>query len=203
MYYVYLKDEVATTKGFSETTHHDGSESHKMRLRLGCIGLNQQQNGRWMCYLGLNTKEVPPELAELVEEISFMTDIPASPHRERGVYRHESARAQVTASSGKIGSKVHITGKNLADVRELHHKILAGSVRPEESYEGEQNGMSRRKLEVELARLRVLELESKKLVADLFRLVVKLREESHRRWPFCTKDGMADRILKILYADNA
>ncbi len=188
MYNVYLKDEkVTANKGFMKTTHHDGSLSHHMRLHHGDGG----SDGRWRFVLGPDAKEVPPELAELVEEVSFMTDIPTVPHREWGVYRHESARAEVTASPDRKGSKVHITGKNLADVRELHHRILAGSIRPNESYEGAQDGMPRWELEMALRTARAK--------SEKFReLVEKLRRKDKRGWPFCTAGGMADEIEKIL-----
>lgn len=181
MYEVILNKGVTETKGFIRTTFRDGSTSELMRL--------ERRGDRRILPLGETETEVPPPLDWLVEEVSFMGDIPASPHREYGVYRHESARAQVTVSPGKPDAKVHITGKTIADVRELYHKILAGSIRPDESYEAPQEGMSRNEMAEALLKFK--------------ELAERFRRQDRRGWPFATKCGVADMIQEILHGGDA
>jgi len=80
---------------------------------------------------------------------------------------------------------------------------MAGSVRPIESYEGAQNGMSRGELDDELERLRNenmrLELSAYKfeeICVEVAWLAKTLREE---RWPLCTKLRMVRGLEAIIF----
>lgn len=179
MYEVILNKDVTKTKGFIRTTFRDGSISELMRL--------ERRGDRLILPFGEAETEVPPPLDWLVEEVSFMGDIPAVPHREYGVYRHESARAQVTKSRRRC-AKAYIVGKTIADVRELYHRILAGSIRPEESYEKPQTGKSRKEMEAAFAKFK--------------ELAERFRRQDGRGWPFATKGGVADMIQEILHGGS-
>jgi len=125
---VYLKDEA------------------EKRSILGVNICNKK--GRWYITLNELSEPIPEKIADIVEEISLIEYLPAEPKRESGLYYHETAKAEVTPSSasGKPITKVHITATKIGDIRTLFRLIRTGKVRPDESYEQEQGGMSYKEL---------------------------------------------------------
>lgn len=188
---VYLTDEVMKLEGFSNVTDGCGERGFPL------VRINDN-NGR--LYLNISYgNPVPAIVAGVVDEVSIFEVIPGQPSRETGIYNLESATAMVEFCHCDHGvvvrREITITAKTLEDAREILRRIKIGSIRPDESYEGQQSGMSRVELEAELARMKQGAngaLES--LKADLRTLC----RELEKGWPFCTKDGVRDRISTLL-----
>ncbi len=100
--------------------------------------------------------DIPDALKNLVVRISCHEEIPRMGPRESGVYRHGSAVCELTP--GERGNSrrelpvysLRIIADNMEDLRAILHMVKTGAIRPEESYEGRQNGKSRKQLENEL-----------------------------------------------------
>lgn len=202
---VYLRgDEVQKLPGFTTKPRRDhGQEWNEYELP----GLKlSHDNGRWHIPLSEPTEPVPAAVADIVEEISFYGQIPLFPRRERGIYRHESAEAEVESTGykdGRIG--VRIQAKNMEDLLHLYRKIKDGSIRPEQSFEGQQGGLSHAELEAELERTRQganstlesMELEKLKLESlknDLRTFYHELRNG----WPFRRTETIRLVIKEVL-----
>ena len=154
------------------------------------------EKGRWYTRLNDLSEPVPPVLADIVEEISFHGKIPFYVSREAGIYRYNTAEAEVdlNKSSDDEWNEVRINAKKMEDLRELFRRIKIGSIRPEpgESYGGEQRGLSRVELDVELKRFR----EGTKAI-NYF--IAKLCRE---KFPFCTKKWVVWRLRDLFYIDD-
>ena len=211
---VYLKgEEVKKIQGFHEKTKgHRGQEWTE--YYLPGVKLHQDK-GRWYTTLLYDTDKIPSVILDIVEEISLLETIPRFPARESGFYHLESAKGEVRNHDQH--KSVYLISQNMEDLRELFRRIQIGSIRPEESYEGEQSGLSRSELEAELAREKKYSAElaeginnqcaeilesQKKIVAGSLALkreitIFKNRIEKER-WPFCTKKRIAGEIEKVL-----
>ncbi len=151
---VYLKDgEVEKLDGFDTIDHRDGSKNYRVsRIDLW----RETRNGRLYVVLHELMESIPTLVADIVEEISLHELFPSEPKREAGIYLHGSARAEVEPKfiNGRMQNRVCATAKSMKDLRELYEAIRVGSIlRPDKSYEGKQDGMSRIQLEKELERL--------------------------------------------------
>ncbi|KKR78582.1 MAG: hypothetical protein UU25_C0037G0011 [Microgenomates group bacterium GW2011_GWB1_40_9] len=148
---VYFSEGVRKLPGFKSVPYGDGS-GDKIKLDgLELFGGKNQLYTMWN-----EGSPIPETLKHLVEKISCYETIPQMGHRESGIYRHKSAICDLMPrddGSGKREKKVYalkITAKNLEDIQELLHKVKTGTIRPEESYEGHQQGKSHVELEREL-----------------------------------------------------
>ncbi|MFA6898363.1 MAG: hypothetical protein WC250_03085 [Candidatus Paceibacterota bacterium] len=139
--------------------------------------------------------------------------------RERGIYRHQDAEAEVEIDDGPGGRQnflLMVKAEKLESAWALVRMIKAGTIRPTESFEGAQSGKSRAELEVELTQAecligaatttkRALETQLRKAQADLqlaqervmaaYKLATELAKEP---WPWCCKSTMTERLHKIL-----
>lgn len=148
---VYLKDEVEKLEGF--TTKQKEAKYEKWEEHW-LAGIRLEHNyGRWYFTLYDLNDRIPEVVANIVEEISFHTFVPLQPLRERGIYSHESCEAEVGVDSEGQKLWMRIRGKKMEDVRALYRKIRAGSIRPKESHEGQQGGLSRVELEAKVTEL--------------------------------------------------
>lgn len=151
---VYIKeDEIIKMSGFK--TIEKGGKNGQSWEEYDLSGIKLYfEKGRW--YTTLNIRDNTPDLIkDIVEEVSFLEYIPIKPWRESGVYKLGTAIAEIELSGKMCGDtvkKVFIKAENLGDIQEIFHKIKTGSIRPEESFEGEQSGLSRAELEEELER---------------------------------------------------
>ena len=154
------------------------------------------EKGRWYTRLNDLSEPVPPVLADIVEEISFHGKIPFYVSREAGIYRYNTAEAEVdlNKSSDDEWNEVRINAKKMEDLRELFRRIKIGSIRPEpgESYGGEQRGLSRVELDVELKRKQAV-IEVICYFLDSLKL---------ERFPFCTKMRVVRRLNNLFYIDE-
>lgn len=211
----YLTDAVKELPGFTSHPYKDGGGNN---MKIDSLHLFDDK-GRLYARLGDENSVVPSTLKDYVEEFSFYEWIPQVSHRETGIYRLESAEAEVEDNWG--GSKrpmyrVKIIGKELMYIRDLFRMIKVGSIRPEESYEKPQQGLSRAGLEEKLAQalrskeklveeLRVVESvlhdtvkdyqHASKKIAMVVSLARTLRGEM---WGLCRKRVVAQRITNIL-----
>jgi len=152
---------------------------------------------------------VPASLEDALEEITLRSFFPVLAKRETGIYRHKSAEAEVDErSTGKGGSEYTFSArtKNIEDAQELLRLVRTGEIRPTESYEGPQDGPSRKDLEAEVERLRNIARTADKDYRELRNLedgLTKLTEELRTgRWPFCSKREMRTRLFGIRAAAN-
>ncbi len=152
---VYLKNEVRNLDGFVLGST-DNMGRYTSRTKFKGVILSEEGD---RLYLGIHSEnqEVPECLADMVEEISVCDFFcPNRGTRETGIYRHNSAEAEleVGCDSRQLRFNIHIRSKKMSDVRELLRLIKIGAIRPNESYEGSQQGKSHRQLEDELASVR-------------------------------------------------
>ena len=105
--------------------------------------------GRWYVDLDSPSASVPGRLGDLVTEYTSMESVPLAPKREYGVYELGGAKAEVDLKTPTSTLPVTITvwAKSVEELLALRSAIRAGSIRPTESYEGAQLGMSRAELE--------------------------------------------------------
>ena len=218
---VYFTDAVREIDGFTSKPYSDGSGEN---MRIDGLHISSDR-GRLYAMLGDENSEVPDKLKDCVTGFSLYEFIPRVAQRETGIYRHGSAEAEVEDAwdDGKRSMyKVQITGKKMEDVRNLFRMIKTGAIRPEpeDSYEGEQLGMSRADLEAELERmtierddlleqlqlseatLRDHEVQARNVRETNLAFCQLVKELCNESWPFCTKRGVANRIgriLRILY----
>jgi len=214
MYHVYLTDGVTNLKGFTseERPFPGGSRTvYSITHANGTVIELDQTAGRWYVRLCDDRDEVPQEIAKSVGSISFKERIPRWPLREMGIYVREGARAEVTSDNASQ-TLIHITGTTLKNIRELYHQIRAGSIRPEESCEGEQSGKSRTELEAELAlhenlNARLLEVSERVLRrCERFESVFRglLHVLTHDRilgpswWPWCNTKLVAASVAELI-----
>lgn len=198
---VYLEgDKVRDLEGFIVKPRGEYDKRWE-EYELPGISLRYDK-GRWFMTLNDPTEPIPAVIANLVEEISSHESIPSIPKREAGIYHHESAIAEV--EHGKHGdprkTSVDIKAKCMKDLLELSRMIKVGSTRPDESYEGEQLGMSRKELEAELARTKE-ELESARTSERIYERMHRKSEETfHKdRETICDIRSLANELSKATF----
>ena len=211
---VYFKPEIENSPNLKKDSYKDGSD----KWSIGGLSLYRDDGSLYAMLGQLDRSRVPAELEQYVDEFSLYEGMPAMVRRETGRYNHATAEAKLELyESGKtIHYRVRIVGKKLEDVSTLLEMIKVGSIRPDESYEGSQSGMSRADLEAELERTRK-ELESvcKELAlsyaqfhqaqdgfhsacdknVEFRELANTLHEEV---WPLCTKERAVRMIREVL-----
>lgn len=148
---VYLNNEVRKLAGFSSRRYKDNPGDDMTFNGVHVFGDKARLYLMWS-----EDSPIPDELKDLVEEVSCYESIPQMAHRESGIYRHETAECELTpedygnAKREKPVYKLKVVAKNMEDIRVILHKVKTGAIRPEESYEGHQQGKSRKQLETEL-----------------------------------------------------
>lgn len=215
-YNVYLKPGIRDAQGFNK--HQNGDKDSGPAFQgFPLLGKNEA-----LLYYSLGSQPViPPALEPFIDHITFYDHVPCErAHRELGIYRHETAEADVTIMNGR-GDKqtyfIRIKGEKLEDIRELFLRFKVGNIRPEESFDGAQSGMSREDLEKELEGLkrglvlmsqerdqflRVLDTRTSDLtiakdrIMTAYQLSAKLSD--WKWWPWCRKSNVAEQINKAL-----
>lgn len=189
---VYLNERVKELDGFKTKLRRNSQreewEEHSLpgNIRL-C-----QDNGRWYVTLDEPNEPIPTAVAGIIEEISLRGSIVQCPRREAGLYRFESAEAEITQEQQCL--LISVRAKKMEDFLHLFRQIKAGYIRPKVSYEGQQEGKSQAEFEAETEMLRVEAEEFTSLKADL-RLLSRRMEGG---WPFCTKKEVRRKIATIL-----
>ncbi|QQG46452.1 MAG: hypothetical protein HYY55_01230 [Candidatus Niyogibacteria bacterium] len=188
---VYLKgNKVQELEGFTTRKRWGGKPPQEWdEHEISGVKLLRDK-GRWYISLGKLTDPIPEAVTDIVDEVSLHEY--ADTQREIGIYRHKSAEAEVDKSGG--GRMIRIRAKRMEDLLELYRKIRVGSIRPEQSYEGQQGGMSRAELEAELGRMQSGTRNLEGLKVDLDELCLELKNG----WPFCAKATAREKIRRIL-----
>ncbi len=206
---VYLKESVRNASGFKSDRPVDDAENN---ISVNGIILYSEK-GRLYVMLDDNGV-IPSILVEHVDEISVHTSFSAErTHRETGVYTLDDAKAELNYSFGgkTMLYLIKTKGKKLDSVQALIHKIKTGSVRPTESYEGRQQGMSKEELEIELGNCKadLAALQSKLTQSEADRILAVGKVHSayrlaagfeNRRWQFISKQKVAAMILAAINA---
>ena len=207
---VYLMGSISQVSGFSTAPYDNGSGDRMSFNGMTVLG----GSGSLYIIIGEND-EVPAELTEYVERITLYEKISAARmSRETGIYRHESAEAELEFESG--GKKTYyltkIRGKKMEDVRTLLRLIKIGVIRPDESYENPQMGLSRAELQEDLketwARYESLKRELREGETKIYQLkgtIARLNAELDSLrfetftggWAFCSKQRVRDAIREI------
>lgn len=219
---VYLKNEVRERLGFSSVPSDGGSGNE---ITFNGRPLREERERR--IYLVWNEDDpIPDDLKDLVEEVSRYEWVPRMGVREPGIYRLNTAECRMipddmgSARRPDLVYKLRLRAKNLEDVNELMHRIMVGTIRPEESYEGNQQGKSRQQLEGELVLAqvglseaqhriktlqRVLEITETSLqnMVEKHALLSKLVRTLEKRFPLVLSSRIARRIEEILVGATA
>lgn len=195
---VFLTDGVMKLEGFTTTPRTERGQTWQ-EYSLPGVKLFRDK-GRFYTMLSEPTDPVPPVVAGVVDEISYYERLPGRPNREAGLYRCGTAEAEVESDtiSGVPQKSVHIKAKNMGDACTLIRKIKTGSIRPDESYEGQQSGLSRATLEQELERLGEELSGLREVEATRNTLLLFATNLSQEKWPFCSKKRVARVIRAIL-----
>ena len=188
---VYLKDGVRQLPGFEEYTYPNKTGKG---YRIPGFELELRQ-GRWFIILDENTGRIPEALEGLVEQITFYDGtMPVVAHRETGVYKLDSAEGTVGWNgepSNRNVRTVFIKSERLGDLRALLRAIKAGTIRPVESHEASQTGLSVADLErqiKELMELRDSLLGQCNLQTFRGKKVIEFATDLiNQRWPFGSK----------------
>ena len=149
--YVYLSGEARKHKNFTSQPYPDKSGD-----RMAICGIQVfDKDGRLYMMMG-DHPTIPDEIKDLVQEISCHETIPQMGSRESGIYRYGSAECELipgdngNAKTSKPVYFLKVTARSVDDIRTILHKVKTGTIRPEESYEGQQDGKSYVQLESEL-----------------------------------------------------
>lgn len=217
---LYLKEEVRKIPGFIDRVRHAQGGETWNEYEIPGVRLYHKK-GRWYTTID-ETDPIPPVLVGIVTVISLQAFIPIRPKRESGRYKHKSAKAKLECYSSH-NYEVTTTGEKLEDILELFYMIKIGSIRPEESFEGEQGGLSREELLARMKEalaltekvdkeLKETKAELKGLREDYEQLKAESEAELRRKnetkvwlnefidklreekWPFCTKV----RMIKLI-----
>lgn len=116
--------------------------------------------------------------AEYVEKLTLREIMFGGVKRETGIYQHKSAKAELSFDmlGGERITRIAIEAKKLEDLREILVRIQAGEIRPVQSYEGPQDGMSAEEKAAELNRLNNELARVEKALKDSCREIVKQKE---------------------------
>ncbi|TSC59749.1 MAG: hypothetical protein LiPW15_769 [Parcubacteria group bacterium LiPW_15] len=169
--------------------------------------MNQQllrEGDRLYMMLG-DHETIPGGLEDACEEVTLHEFFPMLAKRETGIYRHKSAEAELDeqhmGGKNRIDYAFSASAKNIGDAKELLRLVRAGGIRPSESYETPQGGMSRKDLEAEVERLRRVTRIADKDYVELRSLNTGLNELAEELrtswWPLCSKRGMRARLFTI------
>lgn len=148
---LYLNNKVRESPGFKSERYSDNSGDN-----ITFNGTHVSSDKGRLYLMWSEDRPISDELKDLVEEISCYETIPQMGRRESGIYRYETAECELTpgdygnAKREKPVYKLKITAKNPEDIKVIMHKVKTGTIRPEESYEGHQQGKSRSELERQL-----------------------------------------------------
>ena len=145
--YLYLKD----------------GDANEVSKRLGIEVLRRNEiSGRLCLYVSDETEKIREELKAEIEEVSFWMHY-KNIHRELGIYKKGTAKAEVTSSRDKdCDINIVASGKTISDVKNLVTEILAGKICCTESYE-EQQTTKMAELEEKLS---IMTLENLKLTQE-------------------------------------
>ena len=113
--------------------------------RFHGISISVEEDGRW---LASGEVQIPKEAEAFIVSASLHEKFVATPQRDRGIYRKDDTNAELDdwKAYDRKGAPpsywVKITGNHPKEVIELYRAIRAGTIRPTESWESPQSGLS-------------------------------------------------------------
>jgi hypothetical protein len=165
-----------------------GEEQEWEEYSVAGLKLSRDDKGRWYIILHQPTELIPEAVKDIVAEITFYEHFENSAPRERGIYSYGTAEAEVDNSRyEKSHYGVHIKSRTMEDLLTLYRKIRAGAIRPDESWESVQAGLSaadmyalfqRLRRENETLHLRLEALQDRLYDADDMRVDDELSDEN-------------------------
>lgn len=191
---MYLSDKVRELDGFKSERYSDNSGD---KMTLNGVHVFGDKSRLYMMWS--EDAPVPDELKDLVEEFSCYEAIPQMGRRESGIYRHESARCELTpedygnAKREKPLYKLKVTAKSLEDIKVILHKVKTGTIRPVESYEERQGGKTRQQLESEL-------VQTQQQLGEAWATITNLRMEladANQSFVYYKKDSSIVRAMIV------
>lgn len=142
------------------------------------------------CFMKLDEMldPIPSTIINFVEEFT-LRDYHRASRRESGIYTHKTAKAEVTMDNSGLSVSIFIRGKSREDVLDdLLKKIKTGAIRPEESYETPQDGISSEEIRAKLADIKFCEAKldsAEKKIKKIDNLAIKIINHSKKTWlPF-------------------
>jgi len=200
---IYLKEEIVGEKEFTI------GDNGRAGSYLGLPIFHDFKKGRWYIDITFIDEQTPLVLRNFVESVSVCEILPSFPKREEGIYRHESATAEVLSIlPERTELRVRVISNNMEDACNLMREIRVGSIRPlpDGSYEGKQTGTSHAdsvarisELETELKRLQSLNTEMQGTLVFLHRRLINYKIDVFRTaWPFCFKSGVEKFVDSLL-----
>ena len=201
MVYVYLNEEITVAEGFKMIEKSGGKPLQRWKVPE-FKGIEMSRDRGRLCFSLHYANDMVPEILQpFVAGVSFHECFALRPARETGVYKGESfgdASADLDVNSSNYF--LRISGSKIEEIAALYKAIRTGAIRPTESYEGHQQGMSRKELGQELeATQRTLagaQGRLDQLQIDLVRLRNPLVKNS---WSVCRKITVGRKVNKILY----
>jgi hypothetical protein len=208
--YVHLTDAVRKLPGFEESNYPNNGGK---RYKLNGSDLWSGEGGSLHMSFGDDVPEVPAVVKDIVEMVTLSDYLYMLSSRELGIYLHGTAQAElrIENTGGKPPANARYIyylsakAKNLADLRTIVHKIKTGAIRPTESYECGQTGLSNKQLEDQCASLvhqrddsqAKLNAEERKVNA-IRRYVNNLGD---KWWLFISEKRVRRELIKILNTD--
>lgn len=146
---VYFKDGLQEQQGFvQEDCWYDKKPSKKHKFHG--VEVFPCSNGKWGSYALDQRDRVPEVVLSQIDYVTENENLPAYPLRETGNYRLEEAAAEGRLTKVEGGYFLEMRGATPNGIVALSSAVRAGLIRPYESFEGEQAGLSRRELEMKL-----------------------------------------------------
>jgi hypothetical protein len=196
---VYLiGDKAKDLPGFDTIPRPDYGPNSKEYVADGDIKL-YRENGRWYIAVGSIADPIPPQVLDIVDEISFRDWVPKLSERQFGVYHLVTAEAEVDLDNGdkKPRLEISIRAKNMEDVRDLYHRIRVGSIspKPEDSYTNPQVATPSAAESSELQRL----LRKERILMDIEDgLDEFIANAALSRFPLMRRKGVLNALRQIV-----
>lgn len=186
---VSLKKEVEGCTGYKEEERAGNKSYYLENLRLW------RDDRRNNLYIEVKpTGDETPTIVQendLVDGVSLYQAFPARAMRDRGVYTYKTATAELELNTrSEIAEyEIHVTAKNVDDLRELLRLVKSGDISPKTNYDGPPRPPRANAQAQEIA-LEKAKFEVSNLRKGIVRLVADLKEG----FPLCSRRN----IIKIL-----
>jgi hypothetical protein len=165
-----------------------------------------RSSGIWYVESQNVTDEISPLIFDLVDFVTLEEVFTADAKRELGIYEQDTAKAELRSSPSSNHYILHIRSTKWKDLCDLHVAIRSGKIRPKESYEKPQDGLSyeeleqrKSELEGQLSKLnRLFDDRGKellRLLGDFSRMYYALAK---KKWPWCSNKNIMDQVKKNL-----
>lgn len=144
--HTYFRPEIKNSPGFKVVTVKSKTPDDKTEF---CEMQVFQKGAEWYT-MDLDLEhEIPEAASPFISRFSYHECFPLNPKRETGVYTQEGTEAELSVNNSNYF--VQLRGVGREQIKRLLRAIRAGTIRPTESWEGQQTGCSKAELEQKLA----------------------------------------------------